>query len=160
MELLDHARKSEVGRFLFGHEFLHYDEGADGIAVASRNLGTGETTVWHARYLIAADGAASAVRRQADIEMRGPSTLAVMANEFWQADLSHVRDAAACAGWRVYAKDSPYPITTVLNTNGRDRWLSLLPVGRDVDERIGERSDEEVVRFARTVAGVPNLDVR
>jgi 2-polyprenyl-6-methoxyphenol hydroxylase-like FAD-dependent oxidoreductase len=160
MELLDHARKSEVGRFLFGHEFLHYDEGAGGIAVTGRKVDTGETATWQAQYLIAADGAASSVRRQADIEMRGPAALAVMANEFWQADLSHVRDAAICAGWRVYAKDSPYPITTVLNTNGKDRWLSLLPVGREVDERIGERSDDEVVRLARTVAGVPDLDVK
>ncbi len=159
-ELLDHARKSEVGRFLFGHEFLHYDEGASGIAVTARKLDNGETITWQAQYLIAADGATSAVRRQADIEMRGPATLAVMANEFWQADLSQVRDAATCAGWRVYAKDSPYPITTVLNTNGKDRWLNLLPVGREADERIGERNDDEVVQLARTVSGVPNLDVK
>jgi len=159
-ELLDHARKSEVGRILYGHEFLNYDEGGSGIAVTSRNVDTGETATWHAQYLIAADGATSSVRRQADIEMRGPATLAVMANEYWQADLSHVRDAALCAGWRVYAKDSPYPISTVLNTNGKDKWLTLLPVGREVDERIGERTDDEVVQLARAMSGVPNLDVK
>jgi 2-polyprenyl-6-methoxyphenol hydroxylase-like FAD-dependent oxidoreductase len=160
VELLDHAHKSEVGRILFGHEFLHFDESANGIAVTSRNAATGETTTWQAQYLIAADGATSAVRRQADIEMRGPATLAVMANEYWQADLSHVRDASLCAGWRVYAKNSPYPICTVLNTNGRDKWLTLLPVGREADERAGERSDEEVVQMARVLAGVPNLDAK
>jgi 2-polyprenyl-6-methoxyphenol hydroxylase-like FAD-dependent oxidoreductase len=160
IELLAHARKSETGRILFGHEFLHYDESANGIAVTSRHVDTGETTTWQARYLIAADGAASSVRRQAGIEMRGPATLAVMANEYWQADLSHVRDSHLCAGWRVYAKDSPYPISTVLNTNGRDKWLTLLPVGREVDERTGERTDDEVVRMARTLSGVPNLDVK
>ena len=159
-ELLAHAKKSKVGRFLFGHEFLHYAESADGIAVTGRRLDTGETLTWQARYLIAADGAASSVRRQADIEMRGPATLAVMANEFWQADLSQVRDSATCAGWRVYAKDSPYPITTVLNTNGKDRWLNLLPVGRETDERTGARSDAEVVQLARTVSGLPNLEVK
>lgn len=160
MELLAHARKSAVGRILYGHEFLHYAEHADGIAVTSRDLDNGETTTWQARYLVAADGAASSVRRQADIEMRGPATIAVMANEYWQADLSQVRDADLCAGWRVYAKDSPYPITTVLNTNGRDRWLNLLPVGREADERAGERDDAEVVQLARTVSGVPNLEVK
>jgi 2-polyprenyl-6-methoxyphenol hydroxylase-like FAD-dependent oxidoreductase len=160
VELLAHIRRGKTERVLFDHEFLHFDEGANGIAVTSRHTGTGETTTWQAQYLVAADGAASSVRRQADVEMRGPATLAVMANEFWHADLSHLPDAAVCAGWRVYAKDSPYPITTVLNTNGKDRWLSLLPVGRDVDERIGERSDDEVVRLGRTVAGIPNLDVK
>jgi 2-polyprenyl-6-methoxyphenol hydroxylase-like FAD-dependent oxidoreductase len=159
-ELLDHARKSKVGRILFGHEFLQFDEGGGGITVTSRDTRTGETLTWQAQYLIAADGATSAVRRQADIEMRGPATLAVMANEYWQADLSQVRDANLCAGWRVYAKDSPYPICTVLNTNGRDKWLTLLPVGREVDERIGERTDDEVARMARALSGVQNLDVK
>jgi 2-polyprenyl-6-methoxyphenol hydroxylase-like FAD-dependent oxidoreductase len=160
VELLDHAKKSEVGRILFGHEFLNFDESSNGIAVTSRHVATGETKTWQAQYLIAADGATSTVRRQADIEMRGPATLVVMANEYWQADLSHVRDAHLCAGWRVYAKESPYPICTVLNTNGKDRWLTLLPVGREVDERIGERTDAEVVALARTLSGVPNLDAK
>jgi 2-polyprenyl-6-methoxyphenol hydroxylase-like FAD-dependent oxidoreductase len=163
VELLAHARKSGTGRFLFGHEFMQYEEskeGTEGIVVVARNLDTGETLTWQAQYLVAADGATSAVRRQADIEMRGPATIAVMANEFWQADLSGVRDAQTCAGWRVYAKESPYPITTVLNTNGKDRWLNLLPVGREVDERTGARHDAEVVNLARTVSGVPNLDVK
>jgi len=149
-----------VGRILFGHEFLHYDESASGIAVTSRQVSNGETSTWQAQYVIAADGAASAVRRQAGIEMRGPATLAVMANEYWQADLSHVRDSHLCAGWRVYAKDSPYPISTVLNTNGRDKWLTLMPVGREHDERIGERTDDEVVKLGRAMSGVPNLDVK
>lgn len=159
-ELLDHANKSKVGRILYGHEFLHFEEVADGISVAERKVATGETTTWQAKYLIAADGATSSVRRQADIEMRGPATLAVMANEFWQADLSHVRGADICAGWRVFEKDSPYPTSTVLNTNGKDRWLSLLPVGRETDERSGARSDNEVVQLARTMSGIPNLDVK
>ena len=159
-ELLDHARQSPVGEILYGHEFLHYREDAQGVAVTSRQVHSGETTVWQARYLIAADGAASGVRRQADIAMRGPATLAVMANEYWQADLSGVRDAALCAGWRVHAKDSPYPISTVLNTNGKDKWLTLMPVGREVDERAGERTDDEVVRLARAMSGVPNLDAK
>ncbi len=158
-ELLDHVNKSRVGRILFNQEFLHFDESGNSIAVTSRDMRTGETTTWQAQYLIAADGATSAVRRQADIEMRGPATLAVMANEYWQADLSHVRDAKLCAGWRVYAKDSGYPICTVLNTNGRDKWLTLLPVGREVDERIGERTDDEVVKMARALSGEQNLDV-
>jgi hypothetical protein len=149
-----------VGQILFGHEFLHFDESESGIAVTARELASGQTLTWQAQYLVASDGAASSVRRQADIEMRGPATLLVMANEFWQADLSGMRDAQACAGWRVYAKESGYPISTVLNTNGRDRWLTLMPVGREQDERAGERSDDEVVRMARAFSGVPNLDVR
>jgi len=156
-ELLKHARLSRRGRVLHRQEFLHYEESADAIEVTSRDLSTGATCTWQASFLIAADGAASQVRRQAGIEMRGPATLSVMANEYWQADLSHVRGAADTAVWRVYRKDSGYPVTSVLNTNGRDRWLSILPVGVESDERPGPRSDEEVVRLARSVSGIANL---
>ena len=159
-ELLAHARRSTVGSIHYGHEFVEYRECDATIDVDTRDLSSGALTTWRADYLLGCDGAASSVRRQAGIEMRGPATLAVMANEYWQADLSHVRDAHLCAGWRVYAKDSPYPICTVLNTNGRDKWLTLLPVGRDADERAGERTDDEVVHMARALSGVPNLDAK
>ncbi|MBL8363460.1 MAG: FAD-dependent monooxygenase [Rubrivivax sp.] len=159
-ELLDHARRSPVGRVMYGHEFLQYEEGDAGIAVVTREVATGLATTWQAQYLLACDGAASSVRHQAGIEMRGPATLAVMANEYWQADLSHVRSAELCAGWRVWNKDSPFPVSTVLNTNGRDKWLTLMPVGREVDERAGERTDDEVVRVARAMSGMPNLDAK
>ena len=135
-ELLDHARKSEVGRILFGHEFLHYDEGGSGIAVTSRRLDNGETTTWHVQYLIAADGAASSVRRQADIEMRGPATLAVMANEYWQADLSRIPRVTQTAGYRVRPEDPRDAIWTVLN-GASDRWLSAGFVGVGVGVGVG-----------------------
>jgi 2-polyprenyl-6-methoxyphenol hydroxylase-like FAD-dependent oxidoreductase len=159
-ELLDHVRTSPVGRVLYRHEFLKYEEIDGAIAIDERDLATGATTTWHAQYLLACDGATSGVRHQAGIEMRGPSTLAVMANEYWQADLSHVRDAHLCAGWRVSNQDSPFPTCTVLNTNGRDKWLTLMPVGRDTDERAGERTDDEVVRIARAMSGMPNLEAK
>lgn len=154
------ARSSPIGRLLFCHEFMQYEEGAGGIAVSGRDMRTGEVTTWQARYLLGCDGAGSSVRRQTGIEMRGPATLAIMANEFWQADLSHVPGAANCAGWRVAPRDPSFPISTVLNTNGRDKWLSLMPVGVERDERPGERTDAEVVHLARTVTGIANLDVK
>jgi 2-polyprenyl-6-methoxyphenol hydroxylase-like FAD-dependent oxidoreductase len=159
-ELLAHARTSEIGRIRHRNEFIRYEESAEGLEVTSRDLSTGETITWKAAYLVAADGAGSTVRRQAGIEMRGPAALATMANEFWQADLSHIRGAADTAVWRVFAKDAPYPTTSVLNTNGRDRWLSILPVGVENDDRPGPRTDDEVVKLARTVTGIPNLDVK
>jgi 2-polyprenyl-6-methoxyphenol hydroxylase-like FAD-dependent oxidoreductase len=159
-ELLAHARTSEFGRILFGHEFVGYEEGEGGIAVTSRDLESGETSAWQADYLIAADGAGSSVRKQTGIEMRGPAMIAVMANEFWQADLSHLPGVAGTAGYRICPKDPSVPLNTVLNTNGRDRWLSLMPVGVERDERALPRTDDEVVRLARMNAGIPNLEVK
>jgi len=159
-ELLKHARESGSGRILYSTEFVDYTETPQGVQVTVRDLKSGETSEWGASYLIAADGAGSSVRRVSGLEMRGPSTMAVMANEYWKADLSAIRGAANTAAFRVVPKESTVPMASVLNTNGRDRWLSLIKIGVDRDERPGERTDEEVVRLARIHTGLPNLDVQ
>lgn len=158
-ELLALAQETRLGKILYSTEFLDYTEGEGGVQVKVRDLRTGEESNWDAKYLIAADGAGSSVRRVSGIDMRGPSTLAVMANEYWKADLSRIRGAANTAAFRVVPKDPALPMASVLNTNGKDRWLSLIQIGVDKDERTGERSDAEVVRLARIHTGIPNLDV-
>ena len=158
-ELLRHARELGRGQIFYSTEFVDYADTGNGVKVTVRDLKSGETTAWDASYLIAADGAGSSVRRVAGLEMRGPSTLAVMANEYWKADLSGIRGAANTAAFRVVPKDPGVPMASVLNTNGRDRWLSLIQIGAEKDERTGERTDEEVVRLARIHTGLPNLEV-
>ncbi|CAN5625500.1 FAD-dependent oxidoreductase [soil metagenome] len=158
-ELLDLARETTVGQIHYSTEFVDYVETADGVQVTARNLKTGETMSWDAQFLIAADGAGSSVRRVSGIEMRGPSTLAVMANEYWKADLSRIRGAANTAAFRVVPRDPNMPMASVLNTNGKDRWLSLIRIGGEKDERPGARTDEEVVKLARIHTGIPDLDV-
>lgn len=158
-ELLKLAKESKSGKILYSTEFLDYVETDTGLRVTARDLQTGESAVWQASYLIAADGAGSSVRRVSGIDMRGPSTLAVMANEYWKADLSSIRGAANTAAFRVVPKNPELPMASVLNTNGKDRWLSLIQIGIDKDERPGPRTDEEVIRLARIHTGIPNLDV-
>jgi 2-polyprenyl-6-methoxyphenol hydroxylase-like FAD-dependent oxidoreductase len=163
-ELLRHARElgSGAGRghILYSTEFVDYTDTAQGVKVTVRDLKTGETAAWDASYLVAADGAGSSVRRVSGLEMRGPSTMAVMANEYWKADLCGIRGAANTAAFRVVPSDPSVPMASVLNTNGRDRWLSLIRIGAERDERPGERTDEEVVRLARIHTGLPDLDVQ
>jgi hypothetical protein len=130
------------------------------VTVRTRDMKSSEVQAWRADYLIGADGAGSSVRRQADIEMRGPSTLAVMANDYWMADLSHLPRINTTAGYRILPRTPDAPIGTVLNTNGRDRWLSVIQVGTERDERPGERTDDEVVQLARAHSGIADLSVR
>ena len=87
-EIFAVLQRSKHGRVWHDTEFLEYEELEGGVSVTTRNLRSGEQRKWTADYLVGADGAGSSVRRLAGIEMRGPSTLAVMANEYWTADLS------------------------------------------------------------------------
>ncbi len=159
-EIFDVIRASKPGCVLYDTEFTSYkDLGGDGVAVHTRDLKTGQAQEWRADYLIGADGAGSSVRRLTDITMRGPATLAVMANEFWQADLSHIPRVTQTAGYRVRPEDPRDAIWTVLN-GASDRWLSAGYVGKEDDERPLPRTDAEVVALARKQTGIPNLEVK
>lgn len=153
-------RQARHGRVLRETEFVDYEEMDGGVRASLRNLRSGEVQTVQATYLIGADGAGSGVRRRAGIEMRGPSTLAVMANEYWKADLSALPRINATAAYRISPKLPGEAIWTVLNTNGRDRWLSAGHVGTEGDERPGPRTDAEVVALARRQTGLPDLDVQ
>jgi 2-polyprenyl-6-methoxyphenol hydroxylase-like FAD-dependent oxidoreductase len=159
-ELYELIRNSRHGRVLYSTEFTGFSEGDGGVRVQTRDVKTGEVREWRADYLIGADGAGSSVRRQTDITMRGPSTLAVMANDYWVGDLSGLPRIGATAAYRIKPTVPGESIWTVLNTNGRDRWLSTGYVGRESDERPLPRTDAEVVAMARKQTGLPNLDVK
>jgi 2-polyprenyl-6-methoxyphenol hydroxylase-like FAD-dependent oxidoreductase len=159
-ELLDAIKSSASGRIRFSTEFVNFEAAADGIKVAIRDLQSGGVGELTADYLIGADGAGSSVRRHADIEMRGPATLAVMANEYWMADLSALPRINATAAYRILPKMEGEAVWTVLNTNGKNRWLSAGNVGSQRDERELPRTDEEVIRLARRQTGIPDLEVK
>ncbi|WP_225782866.1 FAD-dependent monooxygenase [Xenophilus sp. Marseille-Q4582] len=159
-ELFAVASQSRHGRILYETEFLEYEAHERGVTVSTRSLKTGERIHWSADYLVGADGAGSSVRRNCGIDMRGPSTLAVMANEYWKADLSRVPRIMATAGYRIRPQAPGESVWTVLNTNGKDRWLSAGAVGTESDERPGPRTDEEVVALARRQTGIPDLEVK
>ncbi|MBA2962162.1 MULTISPECIES: FAD-dependent monooxygenase [Ramlibacter] len=159
-ELYRVVRQSRLGRVCFDTEFLRYEETADGVVAFTRDTRTGEETKRPALYLVAADGAGSGLRRQMDIAMTGPASLAIMNNDYWQGDLSHVPSVRQVGVFRILPGDPGVSQASVLNTNGADRWLTVTKVGDGSDVTPPQRSDAEVVRLARAHSGVPNLDVK
>lgn len=159
-ELYRVVRESKLGRVCFGTEFLRHEETGDGLVATTRDVATGQETRWSARYLVAADGAGSGLRRQLDIAMTGPSSLAVMNNDYWQGDLSHVPSVRQVGVFRILPTDAGVTPASVLNTNGADRWLTVTKVGDGADATPPQRSDAEVVRLARAHSGIAILDVR
>ena len=158
--LLDVVRRTRQGHVRFDTEFESYEEDEDEVRVTIRPLEGGPREIWRARYLIAADGAGSSIRKMAGLEMTGPATLAVMANDYWEADLSHLPSVRQVGGWRIAPTCQDIPVSTVLNTNGKDRWLTLSQVGRETDERSPPWSEARVIEIARAHAGIPDLPVR
>src|SRR5215470_619031 len=83
-ELSRVVEKTTHARVLFSTEAVSFAESTEGVTVRTRSLVDGKEQEWRARYLVAADGAGSQIRRDIGIEMVGPSMLAVMANEYWR----------------------------------------------------------------------------
>jgi 2-polyprenyl-6-methoxyphenol hydroxylase-like FAD-dependent oxidoreductase len=156
-ELLRVVEKSAHARVLFSTEAVSFAESTEGVTVRTRSLADGNEQEWRARYLVAADGAGSQIRRDTGIEMVGPSLLAVVANEYWRGDLSPIPAARNTGAFFITPKDPASRPSTILNTNGRDRWLSLFAISPD--EKYDERRDADVIQFIRKQTGIPDLAV-
>jgi 2-polyprenyl-6-methoxyphenol hydroxylase-like FAD-dependent oxidoreductase len=158
-EILKVVKRSPRATILFDTECTDIEETNDGVRVTTRCTVTGQTRQWNADYLLAADGAGSPTRRKAGINVVGPATLAVMSNEYWRADLSHLAVAREAAGFIIVPNRSDLPRAGILNTNGRDRWLTVTQIGLQQDDRERPWTDAEFVEIARGHAGIADLDV-
>ncbi len=158
-ELLIAARQDARGKIYQGVEYVGHEEDENGVTVTTSDVRSGHKQVYHAKLLIAADGAGSVVRRRVGIEMRGPASLAVMSNDYWQADLSHLPIVRQMGAFRIAPAQLGVPVGTILNTNGCDKWLTVSKLA-DGDAQVEPPSDDEVVRVARAHTGIPNLEVK
>lgn len=158
-EIYAELQRSKHVRVLFSTEVLGFEEGPEGVSVRTRPADGGPERWFSAQWLIAADGAGSGTRRAAGIEMQGPSTLAVMSNEYWKGDLSRFPVTREAAGYRIISSVPGVPVSTILNTNGRDRWLTVTQIGKEQDDRPHPWTDAEVTEIIRAQTGVPELDV-
>lgn len=159
-QLLDVVNGSPWGSVSFGTEFLDHKETSEGATARVRDVKTGAETVVAASYLIACDGAGSGLRRNVGIEMIGPASLAVMNNDYWQADLSRIASVRQIGVFRIFPENRSEPLGSILNTNGFDKWLTLTKVSDETGQVPERRSDAEVVRLARLHTGIPDLDVK
>jgi 2,4-dichlorophenol 6-monooxygenase len=92
--------EDHVGHLVRGTEWVGAVEDETGITSTVRRIATGETSRLRSRYLIGADGAGSAVRRSAGIEMRGPDQIQAFIMIHARADLrAVVGDRPATLYW-------------------------------------------------------------
>ena len=61
--------------------------------------------------------------------------------------------------WSIPRSPGVPPRASILNTNGRDRWLSIIQIGWEKDERPRPWTDAETIEIIRAHVGVPDLDV-
>jgi putative polyketide hydroxylase len=133
-------------------ELRHDAEGASGMLVDSS---TGEATPFRARYVIAADGAQSSLRRQLGVQMLGQRDVYDSVNIHFKADLGRwVQDRPAA----LYLIEQPELRGTFLTINGTDRWCFLVTSMSHYGFRPEQFTHEFCAEIIRKAVGVAELD--
>jgi putative polyketide hydroxylase len=147
--MLEHLRAGPPARVELGTELTGLLAGRDGARADLRDVRSGASRTVHARYVIAADGARSAVRRALGIPLIGPENLLDGFTTLFHAPLWDVVGERRHIIYSVTHAAAP---GAVLPAGPSDRWL--FGSGADAQD---ERRAAELIRLA---AGVPDLPVR
>jgi putative polyketide hydroxylase len=153
--LLDHLRSLPAGRAELGTEVIAVDHRPDGVRVSLRDVRGGATRTVDARYVVAADGAHSSVRRRLGIPMRGPDRLNTAVSALFRAPLW---ERAGEARYGLYAITHPEAEGVLLPAGRGDRWIfgALSDPGRPSPEL----SEEILRRRIVLAAGAPRVEPR
>jgi 2-polyprenyl-6-methoxyphenol hydroxylase-like FAD-dependent oxidoreductase len=164
LEPILRARAEKAGaRVLDGHEIVAVAEDADGVSVTARDVESGRERAFRARYLIGADGAHSRVRELCGIPFDGRGVFSNSITIYFTADLApqllgkpvsviYINNPAFGGFFRV-EKDCQSGFL-VVNTVGDPK------TNPDAANAAADVSEQRLIEFIRTGAGVPDLPVR
>jgi 2-polyprenyl-6-methoxyphenol hydroxylase-like FAD-dependent oxidoreductase len=153
-ELLKALRGYSTTQVKFSTECEGFTQDADGVTVQCLDRQSGARYALRGDYLLACDGAGSRLRKITGIPMTGIPSISYWANDYLRVDLSDVPSACAAAGMILAPREKGESWMSLLNSNGRDRWLVLRRIGADRDERPRVPTDEEIVADAKRRLGI------
>src|SRR5450432_1298845 len=150
------AESTEPGMLRFNTELTSFSQEADAVVGMLTDRTTGDETPFTARYLIAAEGAQSRVRRQLGVNMVGQEKVYDSVNILFHADLTQwVRDRPAA----LYFVEQEDLRATFLTINGTDRWGFLIHGPKQYGWQPQDFTPEFCAELIRKAVGVPDLDV-
>jgi putative polyketide hydroxylase len=147
--LLAHLRSLDSATVHLGTEVTGVEQRPEGALVTLRDVATGATRTVDARYVVAADGAHSRVRRAVGIAMRGRDDLAHVVTALFRAPLW---DVLGEHRYGIYSVGEG----TFLPAGRDDRWLYGTWVEPD---EIPSYTNGRFLSRIRAGAGIPGLDV-
>jgi len=150
--LLAHLRDQASAHVALGTELTAIWSASAGARAALRDVHTGTVRTVRARYVVAADGARSAVRRELGVPLHGTDDVLAGFTTLFRAPLWDVVGPHRHLLYFVTHGESP---SAFFPAGPSDRWLAGLRT--EGVETFGERRIAELIRLS---AGVPGLPVR
>jgi putative polyketide hydroxylase len=150
------AESAGPGMLRFNTELTSFSQKAGAVTGTLTDRTTAEQTPFTARYLIAAEGAQSRVRRQLAVNMVGAEKVYDSVNILFHADLTEwVRHRPAA----LYFVEQEDLRATFLTINGTDRWGFLIHGPRQYGWQPQDFVPEFCAELIRKAVGVADLDV-
>lgn len=150
------AESAGPGMLRFNTELTSFSQKPGAVTGMLTDRTTGQETPFTARYLIAAEGAQSRVRRALGVNMVGQEKVYDSVNILFQADLTKwVADRPAA----LYFVEQEDLRATFLTINGRDRWGFLIHGPKQYGWTPPDFTPEFCAKLIRQGVGMPDLDV-
>jgi putative polyketide hydroxylase len=150
------AESAGPGMLRFNTELTSFSQKSDAVIGTLTDRTTGEETPFTARYLIAAEGAQSRVRRQLAVSMVGAEKVYDSVNILFRADLTQWVQHRPAALYFVEQEDLR---ATFLTINGTDRWGFLIHGPKQYGWRPQDFTPEFCAELIRKGVGVADLDL-
>jgi len=150
------AEAAGPGTLRFNTELTSFSQKPGGVTGTLTDRITGEETPFTTRYLIAAEGAQSRVRRALGVKMLGQEKVYDSVNILFQADLTQWVTGRPAALYFVEQEDLR---GTFLTINGSDRWGFLIHGPKQYGWTPQDFTPEFCAGLIRKAVGVPDLDV-
>lgn len=151
--LYRYARSLPLVSLRFSTECRSFTQSEAGVIAEVRRLGSDHSETIDARYMIAADGATSRIRRTLGIPMEGPAALSDQASIYFKADLSR---------YSAYRPADIYYCTEgiwIAVVDGATRWLGIVRLDPKTEVRREDFTPEYCVEQIRRSVGVADLPV-
>jgi 2-polyprenyl-6-methoxyphenol hydroxylase-like FAD-dependent oxidoreductase len=150
------AEAAGPGELRFDTELTAFAQTRRGLTGTLTDRKTGAETSFSARYLIAAEGSQSRVRRALGVNMIGEEKVYDSVNILFNADLTPWTRHRPSA---LYFIEQPDLRATFLTINGSDRWGFLIHTLSQYGYQPSDFTPERCTALIRQAAGVPDLPV-
>ena len=150
------AETAGPGTLRFNTELISFSQKDGFVTGTITDRVTGEETRFSARYLIAAEGAQSRVRRSLGVQMIGEEKVYDSVNILFNADLRQWTEHRPAA---LYFVEQPELRGTFLTINGTDRWGFLIHSPSQYGYKPGDFTSERCAALIRQAVGIPELVV-
>jgi putative polyketide hydroxylase len=155
-DLLRDSIKEEHVTIQYGTEFIDFVEENDSI-VATLQKETGETFQVRAKYLLAADGARSSVRKRSEIPVIGREDLGKFVSIYFKADPYPIAPYRP-SGMYFMLGDASFG-RFIHSVNCKDEWLMGIKLCPEMEKDDTDFHKEYCLQFIRETFEIPDLKI-